>query len=804
MPIPQAAVEWCVKRQGNAGLAMVLAPVYAPVVRRRALAASQLARRERVTRALVAALVVLAAVGVPTAGAASLVDVRAPDDPARRALAAAPGVELTGHGHRGWVGAVASDAGLFALRAAGLSVAVRIPDIAAQDRADRRADAAYAAQGASPLPSGRAGYRRLADYEADLDRLVRKHPRLVAPLSLNPPTLERRTIRGIEITKDVGKRDGKPVMLVLGLHHAREWPSGELSMEFAFDLVHRFGRDDRITGLLKRARVVVVPVVNPDGFHASRESPVDPEDPTTGTVVGIPGNGTTYRRKNCRNTTTRGHTQPPSPCDGNLGVDLNRNYGINWGSNGASTYEEAPDYRGDSPFSEPESEAIRRFVARRPVTMLITNHTFGKLVLRPPGVASMGTVPDEQGLKALGDRMAEATGYASQRSWELYDNSGTTEDWSYGVTAGYGYTFESNSGNFHPPYERAVVNEYYGAGAVAGKGNREAFLRALKEAANPAGHATVHGFAPPGRLLRLRRTVFSQTGPICVNQPTGFFSTPCPATLDPLPFSDELSVTRRVGGDGAVAWHVNPSVSPLALRGGAWQMTCEDVRGRVLERRALALGRGASVRLSLACGAPPCMAPRALRSLSVQGGRVARVRVRLRAGARHLRVRVLRASRGRLVSPARLAVRRRSAFWTPPRDGTYVVEVRARAASGRTDMRRRALVVRGGRARRGPAFARPDGCGELRVARLATPAFARAGRRPRLFLRPAADVRATLRIRRRGRTVFTRRLALRGGRTTRIRLPRVRGRRVVVRVRTVRGTREARRRGRVTLRALGA
>ena len=99
---------------------------------------------------------------------------------------------------------------------------------------------------------------------------------------------------------------------MLGVHHAREWPSGELSMEFAFDLAQQFGKDARITALLKRARVIVVPIVNPDGFNASRESPNDPQDPTTSAALGVPGIGA-YRRKNCRAAGGAGRPSRPAP-----------------------------------------------------------------------------------------------------------------------------------------------------------------------------------------------------------------------------------------------------------------------------------------------------------------------------------------------------------------------------------------------------------------------------------------------------------------------------------------------------------
>ncbi len=743
---------------------------------------------------LTLALALTALLPAADARATSLVDVQVRSGADARLLDRLPGVEGTGHGDA----VVATRQGLALLRAAGLEPDVRIADLEARDRADRRADRAYAAQGASPLPSGRSSYRRLGDYQADLARLVRDHPRLVKPLTLAPASLEGRQLRGVEITDGVGGPDGKPVLLMLGVHHAREWPSGEMSMEFAFDLAQRYGTNARITALLKRARVIVVPIVNPDGFNASRESPNDPQDPATSTALGVPGIGA-YRRKNCRAAGGTGFTQPPGACESSPGVDLNRNYGINWGSGGASSSDQAPDYRGAGPFSEPESEAVRRLVSSRNVTMLITNHTSGHLVLRPPGVRSEGTVADEAGLRALGNRMAAAMDYTSQRSWELYDNSGTTEDWSYGVTGAYGYTIESSDENFHEPYPKAVVGEYLNIG---GGGNREAFLLALEAAADPARHAVIEGFAPPGRVLRLTRAVQSQTGPVCVNQPTGFFSTGCGPTTSPLSFADRLTTARRVGGDGVVGWHVNPSISPEARQSGPWQLTCEDASGRVLERRTVSVARGRSARVFLRCGPPSCVTARAIRSLSVRTGRTARVRLRLRARARSPRVRVLRAARGRLKVAARPRVRRGRAVWRPRRAGTYVLEVRARSGR-RTEVRRRSLVVTGGAVARGPGFARTDGCRELRVARVSTPALSASGPRARLLLRPLADVTARVRVSRGRRVLARRTLTLRGGRLARVALPRARGRRVRVRVTTSRGTRALPRRRTVTLRVRG-
>ena len=58
----------------------------------------------------------------------------------------------------------------------------------------------------------------------------------------------------------------------MGVHHAREWPSSEHTIEFAYDLLRNYGVDSRTTSLVQQTRTIIVPVVNPDGFNISREA----------------------------------------------------------------------------------------------------------------------------------------------------------------------------------------------------------------------------------------------------------------------------------------------------------------------------------------------------------------------------------------------------------------------------------------------------------------------------------------------------------------------------------------------------
>jgi hypothetical protein len=529
-------------------------------------------RRRAALCGATAVLVGLTTAGLTTPAAATpdpfrpqLVTVDTPTRDDKRLLQTL-GLDLTEHAGHDYVEVVlhsAEDAS--ALTSAGLGYDVRIPDLLAREAENNRVDAAYAAATvSSPLPSGRDAYRTLEDYNADMAALADAHPNLVELITLPHPSLDGRQIHGVEIGKDVtGPDRGLPTFLMLGVHHAREWPSGEHAMEFAVDLVENYGSDARITDLVNRSRVVVVPVVNVDGFSMSRTDGAlidlrEADGGGTATILGTPGNA--YKRKNCR--LVDGQDTPDGTCalaatsPGGYGVgtDLNRNYGGYWGGPGASDLFADPTYRGAAAFSEPETQNIRELVSGRHVTTLITNHTFSNLVLRPNGAAPdlvapsegipLGDPFDEPALKALGDAMAAQNGYTSQHAWELYDTTGSTEDWSYNATGGFGYTFEIGPDEFHPPFPE-VIDEYLGAGPHAGKGNREAFLLALENAVDPETHSVLTGKAPAGATLRLRKTVASPTWEGTIQ--------------------DTLDTTMTVGPDGRYTWHINPSTRPVVM-----------------------------------------------------------------------------------------------------------------------------------------------------------------------------------------------------------------------------------------------
>ena len=524
------------------------------------------------------------------------------------------GLDLTEHGRENYLDVVLYDSrDLAKMRSLGLQFAYLTRDLFGDDRRAllksgiaKRATArasADAKQGDNPLvPSGRTNYRRLADYGDDLKLLAETHPEIVTPITLPHLTHEGRPVEGVVITGP-GASDARPAFFMMGAHHAREWPSAEMTTEFAFELVNSYGSDQRTTDLVNRTRTIIVPIVNPDGFNLTREVPFAEENLDAG-ASEIPVDsgqpvvdpGFAYKRRNCNVIVAAGAGYEPS---GNacgetaarrLGVDPNRNYGGLWGGPGATHDHTSDTFYGPGPFSEPETQNVRWVVSNNQVTTLITNHTYSDLILRPPGVAAQGDTIDEEQYEAFGAAMADQNGYSNWQGFTLYDTTGTTEDWSYFATGGFGFTFEigraaqsvlPKSGEpnsqlvldiagsyagvgFHPPYPIGVVQEWNGKGPWAGKGNREAYYTALAATADAAKHSVIAGQAQPGTRLTLTKSFATATSPRGKDENgLGIFD---PGGL-PATFTDTLTSTMAVSDSGSFEWHVNPSTRPNVAKG---------------------------------------------------------------------------------------------------------------------------------------------------------------------------------------------------------------------------------------------
>jgi len=155
---------------------------------------------------------------------------------------------------------------------------------------------------------------------------------------------------------------------------------------------------------------------------------------------------------------------------------------------------------------------------------------------------------------------------------QLYDTSGTTEDWNYAAAGTYGYTIElgpgaEDGGDFHIAYQRGVVDQWTGTPGTPqeGKGMRAALLTLAEAGANPADHSVIKGKARKGDVLRLHKSFQTSTAPICLVADPALLVNGCPAEGNPQQIDDQLDSTLVVPKSGKYTWNVGPSTRPFVL-----------------------------------------------------------------------------------------------------------------------------------------------------------------------------------------------------------------------------------------------
>ncbi|NJN53444.1 MAG: PKD domain-containing protein [Anaerolineae bacterium] len=154
-----------------------------------------------------------------------------------------------------------------------------------------------------------------------------------------------------------------------------------------------------------------------------------------------------------------------SPTSTNRGADLNRNFQFQWGCcpPGSSGNQCDTTYRGPSPASEPEVQAVQNYIfanfadlrepdlnAAAPVTttgIYLDIHSSGELVLWPWGFTATPTA-NGTAMQTLGRKMAYFNGHFPEQAIGLYPTDGTTDDFAYGEVGLPAYTFELGTSFF--------------------------------------------------------------------------------------------------------------------------------------------------------------------------------------------------------------------------------------------------------------------------------------------------------------------------------------------------------------------
>jgi carboxypeptidase T len=278
------------------------------------------------------------------------------------------------------------------------------------------------------------GYHTYAEMLNLLDTMAAKYPNIFKarqPVSTTMTTHEGRPVYWVKISDNPETEEaGEPQILYTALHHAREPNSLSQVIFYLWYLLENYETDPEVKYIVDNAELYFIPCVNPDGYIYNETTNPD-------------GGG--YWRKNRRDNG-----------DGSFGVDLNRNYGFEWGFDniGSSPATGSQTYRGPSPSSEPETRMVEEFCLAHHFQIALNYHTYSNLLIWPWGYANEIT-DDHETFQRFGELLTQDNRYAIGLATQTvgYNVNGTSDDWMYGAAGMYAMTPEVGPGSwgFWPP-----------------------------------------------------------------------------------------------------------------------------------------------------------------------------------------------------------------------------------------------------------------------------------------------------------------------------------------------------------------
>jgi carboxypeptidase T len=270
------------------------------------------------------------------------------------------------------------------------------------------------------------GFYTYQEIVTDLDSMNILYPNICAPKDSIGRGWDGNVLWMVKISDNPGINEDEPEVMYDALHHAREASAYMTLLYSMWWLLENYGTDPEATYLINNRELYFIPVANPDGLVYNQ--------------LTNPGGGGNWR-KNRRNN------------GGSYGVDLNRNYGYQWGYDniGSSPTPSSETYRGPSAFSEPETQALRDFFLAHDFKTAMTIHTYGNQYLYAYGYAN---VPPESVAvhQEYGAEISRDNGYAYGQAYQIeYAANGRTQDWQLHTNLTINFEPEIGGNGFWPP-----------------------------------------------------------------------------------------------------------------------------------------------------------------------------------------------------------------------------------------------------------------------------------------------------------------------------------------------------------------
>lgn len=278
-----------------------------------------------------------------------------------------------------------------------------------------------------------ADYPSLEKIEERFRRLVAAYPHLAAMYQIGESAVQRRPIWAIRVSDNPEIDEDEPAVLFNGVQHAREPMGAFICAELLEELAENYDANPAYRRFVDELEIWLVPIVNPDGYNFIVEN-----------HLRFP-----WWRKNLRDNNGDGIFNPLID-----GVDLNRNYGYNWGDGD----ESAPGswfFHGSAPFSEPEISGLRDLARRENIVIGVDYHSYGESVLFPWG--NFHPAPDHALIYNIAENCARhigrESGHGQYSILPLNARVGQSSIWMYGELGAMHYIIET-AAHYFPSFDR--------------------------------------------------------------------------------------------------------------------------------------------------------------------------------------------------------------------------------------------------------------------------------------------------------------------------------------------------------------
>lgn len=279
---------------------------------------------------------------------------------------------------------------------------------------------------------------------ADLEALRTRYPKLISVSSIGT------SVEGREIpvfTLGTGKRE----VLICATMHAREFVCTNFVMYMAEQYCMSYEKDERFAGLSYRklfdnTRLVIVPMLNPDGVNIAQKGLAGAKDPQK------------LQSMILENTMKSGFYAWKANANG---VDLNRNWPYFWGEDRKIKAPASANYNGTGPCTEPEIIAMKNLIDSTPYYLFGSLHTSGEVIYWLDG---RNPQEMEDAHYPVVKKIADWIGYTMLKS-DLNPNfSSYMMDYSRGMYGKPSFTLE-----LCPYYDTYPYSDYEAFGKTVGR-----------------------------------------------------------------------------------------------------------------------------------------------------------------------------------------------------------------------------------------------------------------------------------------------------------------------------------------------